>query len=113
MKDRKLTHDDLNGEILSYYRGGNEKDRLLKGYGQLEFARTLDILSLYLPEPPAVILDVGGGSGIYAYPLAKLGYEVHLIDAVPLHIEQALKISSEQPDHPLASALVGDARKLE
>lgn len=113
MQDRKPTDDELKGEILSYYQSGNEAGRLLQGYGRLEFSRTLDILNRYLLEPPAAILDVGGGSGIYACPLAKRGYEVHLIDAVPLHIDQALQLSSKQPDHPLASAAVGDARRLE
>jgi len=113
MEDRKPIGVELEGEILSYYQSGDEAGRLLQGYGRLEFARTLDILDRYLPGPPAVILDVGGGSGIYAYPMAKRGYEVHLVDAVPLHIEQAFQLSSEQPDHPLASARVGDARKLE
>ena len=103
----------LEGEILDYYQRGDEASRLLQGYGRLEFARTMDILGRYLPEPPAVILDVGGGSGVYAYPMAKCGHEVHLIDVVPLHIEQALQRSIEQPRQPLASVEVGDARKLE
>ncbi|WP_292760375.1 hypothetical protein [Nostoc sp. NOS(2021)] len=35
-----------------------------------------------------MIITAGGG-GIYACWLAQLGYKVHLIDAVPLHVEQA------------------------
>ncbi len=35
-----------------------------------------------------VILDVGGGPGVYACWLAKQGYEVHLVDATPLHEER-------------------------
>src|SRR5207249_8519643 len=41
---------------------------------------------------------------------------VSLIDAVPSHIEQAQQVqqtSTSQPDHPLVSAVVGDARHLE
>jgi len=34
-------------------------------------------------------VDVGGGAGIHAIPLAQRGYEVHLVDPVPLHVEQA------------------------
>jgi ubiquinone/menaquinone biosynthesis C-methylase UbiE len=41
-----------------------------------------------------------------------LGYEVHLIDIVPLHVEQAKQASDDQPDAPLASATVGDACEL-
>lgn len=99
--------------ILGYYNQGREQGRLLQGNGRLELARTQEILGRYLPKPPATILDVGGGAGIYALWLAKLGYEVHLIDYTPLHVEQALAASAEQPEHPLASARTGDARQLE
>src|SRR4051794_25661353 len=100
-------------EIPVYYNQGREANRLLQGSGQLEFARTQDLLTRYLPKPPAVIFDVGGGSGIYSLWLAKRGYEVHLIDLIPLHIEQAKQTALSQPDHPLASATVGDARQLD
>ena len=39
------------------------------------------------------ILDVGGGAGVYALPLAADGYEVHLIDAIPLLVEQAAGVA--------------------
>jgi len=44
-------------------------------------------------------------------PLATAGYQVHLIDPVELHVEQALAHAREQ-QAPLASAQVGDARRL-
>src|SRR5207249_4908600 len=40
------------------------------------------------------------------------GYEVHLIDIAPLHIEMAIAASARQIEAPLASAAVGDARSL-
>jgi len=49
---------------------------------------------------------------VYALWLAARGYEVHLIDAVPLHIEQAREASAAQPHTPLAEIEVGDARSL-
>jgi ubiquinone/menaquinone biosynthesis C-methylase UbiE len=58
------------------------------------------------------VLDVGGGAGIYALPLAREGYSVHLIDPVPLHVEQAKAGCLGQPEAPLAGAEVGDARSL-
>jgi hypothetical protein len=35
------------------------------------------------------VLDVGGGLGTYAAPLAGRGYRVHVLDPPPLHVEQA------------------------
>ncbi len=60
-----------------------------------------------------MIFDVGGGAGVYACWLAKQGYEVHLVDAVRLHVEQARQASENQPDYPLTSVAVGDARQLD
>jgi ubiquinone/menaquinone biosynthesis C-methylase UbiE len=44
--------------------------------------------------------------------LAREGYSVHLIDPVPLHVDQAREASALQRDAPLTSAEVGDARWL-
>lgn len=96
--------------ILDYYNQGGEQNRLLNASGKLELARTQEIILRYLPPAPGVILDIGGGAGIYALWLAELGYQVHLRDLIPLHIEQALAASQQQP---LASAQLGDARQLE
>jgi SAM-dependent methyltransferase len=100
-------------EILAYYGQGGEDERLLRGVGRLELARTQELLTRYLPAPPGVVYDIGGGAGRYACWLARLGYQVHLIDAAPLHVEQALAASAAQPAHPLGSATVGDARSLQ
>lgn len=103
----------LSDEILSFYRQTQEANRLTTNVkGQLEFVRTQEIITRYLPAPPAVILDIGGGSGPYACWLAKAGYEVHLVDPVDLHIEQAQEASNQQPEHPIASISLGDARSL-
>jgi SAM-dependent methyltransferase len=50
---------------------------------------------------------------MYAFWLARQGYEVHLVDAHPLHIELARQASHVQPDAPLAEIVIGDARSLE
>lgn len=39
-------------EIAAFYARGLERDRLASGPGALEFARTLAILSRYLPIRP-------------------------------------------------------------
>ena len=59
-----------------------------------------------------MVFDIGGGPGKYSSWLAKRGYEVHLIDPIPLHIAQARQVSASHSDHPIAHMEVGDARKL-
>jgi len=90
-------------KLSDYYEKFDEKDRLFIGSGLLELARTQEILERHLPQPPAVVVDVGGGSGVYSCWLSKKGYEVHFLDPVKRHVRQAKKASRAQPDHPLAS----------
>ena len=99
-------------KIVDHYASGYEANRLNIQSGQLERERTRELLSRFLPPAPALILDVGGGPGGHACWLAKQGYEVHLLDITPLHVEMAVAASRQQPEAPLASASVGDARSL-
>jgi SAM-dependent methyltransferase len=57
------------------------------------------------------VLDVGGGTGVYALPLAARGYNAQLVDAISIHVERARQLSSTA-DAPLAKVEVGDARSL-
>jgi ubiquinone/menaquinone biosynthesis C-methylase UbiE len=100
-----------SGEVEAFYAQGLERDRLAEGAGVLELVRTQALLQRYLPPAPAVVADVGGGPGRYAIWLGRLGYRVHLVDPVPLHIEQARDAVSRL-GVALASAEVGDARSL-
>jgi len=43
----------------------------------------------HLPEPPATVLDVGGGAGHQSLPLAQAGYEVTLLDSSPAMLDKA------------------------
>jgi SAM-dependent methyltransferase len=95
-------------DIQRFYRAGLEAGRLLEGSGVIELARTQDILERRLPPPPARVLDVGGGTGVYARWLAGRGYEVHLFDLSSRHVEEA----RAHPGPPLARAEVGDAQRL-
>lgn len=113
MADSPTPHSPLPHEALLYCAGFDEAQRLARGVGQLELARTQELLKRYLPPPPAEIVDVGGGPGIHACWLARQGYEVHLIDAVLLHVQRAQQASRAQPEHPLVSCTVGDARRLD
>ena len=99
-------------EILGYYALGLEKDRLEQDYFPLERARTPELIGRHLAPPPRVVLDVGGAAGAYSFWLAEAGYEVHLVDPVPLHVEQAEAASRARAKGRLASARVADGRAL-
>lgn len=103
----------LSDEIQSFYSRYDEAGRLDSPEGQLEKLRTRELMGRYLPPPPAVILDVGGGSGVHAFWLAEQGYHVHLIDAVPRHVDQAAETNGQIKRNPLASVKLGDARHLD
>jgi ubiquinone/menaquinone biosynthesis C-methylase UbiE len=101
----------IAGEIETYYLEGLELDRLSTDHGELERLRTQEILGRYLPPAPAAVFDVGGAAGVYAFPLAQQGYQVHLIDPVALHLEQA-RARSASLGVELSSIALGDAREL-
>ncbi|MGH3656973.1 MAG: class I SAM-dependent methyltransferase [Micromonosporaceae bacterium] len=93
-------------DVLDYYRGRDEGARLTSAPdGRLELVRTRELLERLLPAVPATVLDVGGGTGVYAGWLASLGHRVHVIDVVPEHVDQAAAL-------PGVIAEVGDARDL-
>jgi ubiquinone/menaquinone biosynthesis C-methylase UbiE len=100
---------ELDPKIREYYERGHEASRLLRTEfpsGPLELVRTQEIILRYLPSQTLDIVDVGGGAGVHAIWLAERGHQVHLVDPVPLHIEQARSASSK------ITAEVGDAREL-
>lgn len=99
-------------DVLRHYQQVEEDTRLKSRWCQLELVRTQELILRHLPAAPANVIDVGGGSGVYACWLAGLGYDVQLIDPVPRHIEQALANSVRQ-QRPIVSMRVGDARRLE
>lgn len=101
----------IEDPILRYYNRGYEQNRLLDDGGNLELFRTQDLLERLLPPAPATVLDVGGGAGVYAAWLAGRGYHVHLIDPVPLHIEQATATAAGLANG--FTAALGDARHLD
>lgn len=96
-------------EIAGYYAQDREHDRLTRGLGLVEFARTLDVLGRVLPRPPATVLDIGGGAGVYARELLRADYAVHLLDVMPGHVERA---RADATLAGLSSLVLGDARAL-
>ncbi|MGP4111881.1 class I SAM-dependent methyltransferase [Streptomyces sp. 4N509B] len=103
------TEPTLSPGIRASYEQGREDGRLATDPGRpaaerLEFWRTQDVLRRALPPAPARVLDVGGGSGVHAAWLVADGYDVALLDPVPLHVDQACGRG--------LSARLGDARRL-
>jgi SAM-dependent methyltransferase len=96
---------EFDPEVLAYYHLGEEQGRLTN-QPSLELVRTQVLLQRFLPSAPARVLDVGGAAGVYASWLARRGYQVHLVDPVPLHVEQAGVDGG-------FTAAVGDARHLD
>ena len=97
-------------EILHHYRTQFDEDQRLRiGLGELELLRTQEVIRRNLPEGTLRILDIGGGSGIHAEWLLGDGHQVHLVDPVPEHVEQAIDRLGHNAGF---SAEVGDARHL-
>jgi S-adenosylmethionine-dependent methyltransferase len=67
----------------------------------------------HLPEPPASVLDVGGGAAHQSLPLARLGYEVTVVDpsdamlakaeqrirAEPAAVQRRIRLVSADGEH--------------
>ncbi|MFL5595677.1 MAG: class I SAM-dependent methyltransferase [Gemmatimonadaceae bacterium] len=104
-----MTH--LDPAIQDYYDQWPEESRLQLGPFKLEDVRTRELILRYAPEPPAVVLDVGGAAGAYAFWLAERGYEVRLLDASPRLVEVARRRNKDAA-HKLAECSVADARAL-
>ena len=97
---------EIDPDVIRHYEERYDEDTRLERdpSNRLELIRTRQLLDRYLPEPPAAIVDVGGGPGSYAVPLAEAGYDVELIDLVPRHIRLATERGIR--------AQLGDARNL-
>jgi SAM-dependent methyltransferase len=102
----------VDPDIAAYYALGFESSRLfVEGRPRLEFIRTLELLDRLLPPPPGRIVDVGGGTGVYAVPLAERGFQVHVVEPIERHVEQIVETARHRNLSRLTSEL-GDARDL-
>lgn len=80
----------ISSEIDQFYTTAAEDKRLSYGLGPLELERNQELISRFLPDG-GIVLDIGGGPGIYAEWLAALGQEVHLVEPVNRLVQQAQK----------------------
>ena len=95
-------------KVKNYYKHFDEKNRLRNdNSGKLEFLMTMSILEKNLPTlgdgSEISILDLGGGAGVYSFPLAKKGYKVTLADLSATLLNQAKKQKKEDKVENLIS----------
>lgn len=77
--------------VKNYYgsQAAKEWRRLVRDpYHGLEFLTTMTYIQKVLP-PKGRVLDAGGGPGRYAIELARLGYDVTLLDFTPEMLKKA------------------------
>jgi ubiquinone/menaquinone biosynthesis C-methylase UbiE len=101
--------------VKEYYQkyGIKEWKRLFQDpYHKLEFDTTLYFLKKYLPKK-GLILDAGGGPGRYTIELAKLKYDVVLLDLTPKLLEIAKeKIKKEKVENMVKEIVEGSIDDL-
>jgi S-adenosylmethionine-dependent methyltransferase len=54
-------------------------------------------LTHHIPDPPAAVLDIGGGAGHQSFALARAGYHVTLLDSSPTMLAKAGERLSREP----------------
>jgi SAM-dependent methyltransferase len=96
--------------IKAYYDRASEESRL-ELWSPLEEARSRELILRHAPPAPAVVLDVGGAAGAYAFWLAERGYEVSLLDATTRLVDVA-RARNENAGRRLVECKVADARAL-
>lgn len=100
-----MSHENIN-EVKEFYENGAEINRLERGLGIIEAARTKEILARYI-EPGMAVCDVGGGVGYYSNWLAELGCDVTLFELAP----SAVAYAKQHQTCPYP-AFAADARSL-
>ena len=99
-------------KVKNYYKNFDEKNRLKNdNSGKLEYYMTTKILEDNLPSS-GTILDLGGGAGVYSFPLAEKGYNVYLSDLSEDLINQALEQKKEEKVDNLLSCDIVNAIDL-
>ena len=96
----------IQPSVLEYYSQLGERSRLTGSpMGQLEYLRTRELLSRWLPHPPGQVVDVGGATGVHARWIAELGHRVQVVDPELAQVTEAARL-------PGVTACVGEATAL-
>lgn len=103
----------MDDHVRRYYATapGTELRRLISPFQRVEMESTLRLIDRYLP-PTGLVCDVGCGPGRYALALARRGYGVTIVDAVPEMLALARQHMRDAGVSP-AAALEADAVDLQ
>jgi S-adenosylmethionine-dependent methyltransferase len=66
-------------------------------YGQVRTYVLHAHLTEHLPPPPAEIVDIGGGAGHQSIPLARVGYQVTIVDPSGVMLAEATRMLEAEP----------------
>lgn len=95
--------------IETYYSNGLEANRLFRDRtNYIEYATTLKYLTEYL-QGCDTVLDCCAAGGVYAFPLAELGYHVTAGDLVQVHVDI---LNASDKRHLLDDVYKGDVRDM-
>lgn len=102
--------EELPAEMRAHYEEEiDEGRRITEGLARLELLRTQEVVRRHLPAGHLRVLDVGGATGIHARWLSEDGHDVHVVDPISRHVEQAHGLA---PEAGRITAALGDARDL-
>ncbi|WP_257181674.1 class I SAM-dependent methyltransferase [Corynebacterium cystitidis] len=102
-------HDD--GKIADYWSGRAahyHHNQVTSLRAEANRAAWQEIITRFLPPPPARVLDVGCGSGYLSHQMAHLGYEVIGVDFSAKMLDQARRAGESSSS--TASFMLGDAQ---
>ncbi len=100
----------MNKEIIDYYDGYDEEGRLFRSNShKIEWLTSMHYFKK-LFQKNAFLLDGCAGTGNYAFPLAKMGYQVVAGDLVPGNVE--IMRNKQKKDPVLKDTYVGSMTDL-
>ncbi|VAW31667.1 hypothetical protein MNBD_CHLOROFLEXI01-4499 [hydrothermal vent metagenome] len=81
-------------------------------WGKLRYRVAQANLQKHLPQPPAHILDLGGGNGLDSIPLVKEGYTAVIIDFSQEMVAQGKKLAAQEQVSDKIRFKIGDVTQL-
>lgn len=90
---------------------GRKGDAETNTLAELDYLRKLDVLTERIEEGDRV-LDVGGGTGHFTIPLAKMGYQMHLLELSPDRCRTAKETADEHGVASNVEVVNGDMRAM-